>query len=182
MGTMKESRVAPAFLGPDGSQAEIGDYLLDLIDGQFPGDFTMNPGRDRRGRHRLDTGDGRSGVEAGMHQLRGDLGAMGVNRISQFLPAGDEPVIVQQKGIGDILGADGCILGNDQADSALGPGSVVIDQNGRGCSIGGAEIASHGRHDNPVFDFHAADPNRFEQMFYLLHISSGSMRPAAASV
>ncbi|MNQ82230.1 hypothetical protein D3C85_972770 [compost metagenome] len=98
-------------------------------------------------------------------QLRNNLAAFGVNRVDDFLPAGQWRVAKELRYVRITVGgnvADGGAFGDDQANARGGATTVVLDDfrirhaaRGKG--------ASHRRHDHAGRQFEGTELERFEQ-------------------
>ncbi len=127
--TMNLHRIAFRFLSPAGSLPELPDDSLDFLDRQLPGNFPEATGWDGGSGDRLHTRKDGRGIEAGMNELRRNLGPIGVNRLGQSSPALNEGILVKTQPIRmiDRGGGDRCIIRDDQTYPASGSGLIVAD-------------------------------------------------------
>ena len=118
-----------AFHGIPGADGEIFDALLDILDlhglAGLPKDGIL---AGRRPPHRQ-AGDFAVPLHAVVVELCEDLGVVFVNGAGEPLEPRNHVrfIDVHQLVIGVIRGMDAHLLGDDQADAALGPLPVIID-------------------------------------------------------
>ena len=104
------------------------------------------------------------GHVGGVEELRHDLAAILVDGCGELFPARDKRVVVaahvtRQIGIG---GLDRHDLGDDEAHTALGAGTVMIDQVvGHIAMIG--QVGGHRRHKDAVLDLGRTDLDRAKE-------------------
>ncbi|MNP18933.1 hypothetical protein D3C76_1114360 [compost metagenome] len=104
---------------------------------------------------------------ADMPQLRNDLAAFGVNRVDDFLPAGQGRFTVEMRNVRVAVRSlvpDCGAFGDDQAHAGGGATTVVLDHFGIGYAAR-RKRTGHRRHDHTGRQFEAAEVERFEQGF-----------------
>jgi hypothetical protein len=97
------------------------------------------------------------GDTAGVHQLDRDASALGVDGVGDLSPAGDVRVGVdsrRQEVALTVFGRLGA-LGDDQGHG--GPLPVVLDIELAEKAVRQGAVTAHGRHDEPVRQFHVTD-------------------------
>ena len=153
-----------SLLHTHGSVAKLMRELVDLVDRdgarRLAGVRRAHKGRSDQARRARDV----KGHVGGVEELRHDLAAVLVDGRGELFPTGDKRVVVaahvtRQIGIG---GLDRHDLGNDEANAALGTGTVMIDQVvGHIAMIG--QVRGHRRHKDAVLDLGRTDLDRTKE-------------------
>ena len=147
-----------------GSVAKLMRELVNLVDRdgarRLAGIGRAHKGRSDQARRARNV----KGHVGGVEELRHDLAAILVDGRSELFPARDKRVVVaahvtRQIGIGRLDRHD---LGDDQANAALGTGTVMIDQVvGHIAMIG--QVGGHRRHKDAVLDLGRTDLDRAKE-------------------
>ena len=153
-----------SLLHTHGSVAKLMRELVNLIDRDgtrcLAGVRRAHKGRSDQARRTRNV----KGHVGGVEELRHDLAAILVDGRGELFPAGDKRVVVaahvtRQIGIGRLDRYD---LGDDQANAALGAGTVMIDQVvGHIAMIG--QVGGHRRHKDAVLDLGRTDLDRTKE-------------------
>ena len=167
-----------------GSVAKLMRELVNLIDRdgtrRLAGIGRAHKGRGDQARRAWNV----KGHVGGVEELRHDLAAVLVDGRGELFPAGDKRVVVaahvtRQIGIG---GLDRHDLGDDEAHTALGAGTVMIDQVvGHIAMIG--QVGGHRRHKDAVLDLGRTDLDRAKEHWIgrRLHAGFLSFEPLGGS-
>ena len=147
-----------------GSVAKLMRKLVNLIDRdgtrRLAGVGRAHKGRSDQARRARNV----KGHVGGVEELRHDLAAILVDGRGELFPARDKRVVVaahvtRQIGIGRLDRHD---LGDDQANAALGTGTVMIDQVvGHVAMIG--QVRGHRRHKDAVLNLGRTDLDRTKE-------------------
>jgi hypothetical protein len=126
MRAVKLNGVATGFLGSSSSLAKLLYDLLDLINRQLLRDLSINARWDGRGGHGLNSRERRPSIKAWMNELGCNLSAKRVNGLNQLPPFWNKSIFTKTQIVPQILGTDGCILGDDQSHSSTSAQGIMI--------------------------------------------------------
>ena len=164
MRRMDLDAIDASLLHTHGSVAKLMRELVNLVDRDgarcLAGVRRAHKGRSDQARRARNV----KGHVGGVEELRHDLAAILVDGRGELFPAGDKRVVVaahvtRQIGIG---GLDRHDLGNDEANAALGTGTVMIDQVvGHIAMIG--QVRGYRRHKDAVLDLGRTDLDRAKE-------------------
>ena len=156
--------VDASLLHTHGSVAKLMRELVNLVDRdgarRLAGIGRAHKGRSDQARRARNV----EGHVGGVEELRHNLAAVLMHGGGELFPAGDERVVVaahvtRQIGIG---GLDRHDLGDDQANAALGTGTVMIDQVVGHISVIG-QVGRYRRHKDAVLDLGRTDLDRAKE-------------------
>ena len=146
--------VEAGLLCPDGGLREVGNGVLNIVEGHFPGDFPGDGRSDRGGCDGLPADHAGADVAASMEELGGNEGAVAVHGVRDLFQAGDEAVVAQA----DHLFHAACVLidraapDEDQRRAAACALLVEGHETVRHLALVVAVAEVHGRHDDAVLE------------------------------
>ncbi len=157
MGAVQFNAVEAGFFGAYRAVAVFVDQIFHFVGGQLVRHFLHHRAGDGGGRHRRLADHGSGGLASGMVQLDEDLDVVFVHLVDQLFQARDERVVEDADFIADRLAqrVDGRHFHHDQAEAALGPGDVVIDEALRHVAVGQRVVGAHGGQHELVLEGHA---------------------------
>ena len=161
--------VDPGLLGDHSAGDEFADHGLDFLGGHSAGLLADDFAGDVRCRHGLLAADQPAGrLVARMVKLNEDLGVIGMDSFCQARELRDHVCICDAQLVGRAdagLVVDAGDLGDDQACSAFGAVSVVLDHAGAGFAGGLCQGTSHGGHHDAVLELKIANHAGLEKLF-----------------
>ena len=162
VGTVDLHHVDAGLLSPAGRVAVALDDAVDLLIGHCLGDLPAVGGGHGAGRLQGVAGEGGVALGAGVLELDGHLGTIGVAGVRRPAEA-VHGVVGEQAGLaGAALGLliDYGGLDGDEAEAALGTGLIVGHRTVAEGTVGIGQVVAHGGHDKPVGHRDGADLHR----------------------
>ena len=157
--------VHPGLFAPEGGGGVALLHQLDVLQGHGARGGTGHPGEDVGGGEKVVVPLYKflPAIAAGGEELDAELAVIGVNRVRQIPPAGDEPVVVHPEHMGVADVGVGCrAAGDNHAHAALGTGQVEVLRPLVHAAVLGVEQV-HGGHGQAVFHGHLVDLEGLEQ-------------------
>ena len=158
--------IEPGPLHPAGGEGEVCLDLPDLRNGQLAGRFAGKFRTHRRRGNRLPSAHQQGmGISPGLIELGGNLGPVRLDRPGQGRKPRDEFVVLDADHVhGAAEVVNGAASDDDQGRPASGPLDEIIRVVGQERPLPGRKEV-HGRHDDPVLEFHLADADGRKEFF-----------------